>query len=149
MHPHALSNSESLSAESCEHRPRPVWVLYVTGQTEAYQVAPGAHPHLLRGQRLELKTGSRASRGELRCNTDSCGSVDFCACDQVRKRKRRDILKKRVESHCATLNISALRAMIPSRIRALTPKSQLQSAPGQLQSASNNSAYPLRRTYAF
>jgi len=28
--------------------------------------------------------------------------------------------------------------MIPSRIRAHTPKSQLQSAPGQLQSASNN-----------
>jgi hypothetical protein len=42
---------------------------------------------------------------------------------------RRDNLKKRVESHCATLNISALRAMIPSRIRARTQKSQLQSAP--------------------
>jgi hypothetical protein len=64
---------------------------------QAYQVALASHPHLLSGQRLELKAGSRASRGEVQCNTGSCGSVDFCVWEEARERRAN--LKTRVESH--------------------------------------------------
>jgi hypothetical protein len=73
----------------------------------------------------------------------------FRVCEEVRK--RRDNKKKRVESHCATLNISALRAMILSRVRAHTPKRANFSRPlvSFSRPPTNNSAYTLRRTYAF